>query len=141
MRKLILIALLSVLAAFAQQGTNQNASSLKAKRLTKAEFENLLSQPDKILLLDVRRPDEIASNGGFAVYLSIQAGDLEKHLSEIPRDRMIITVSNHAGRAGGAADLLLSKGFNVAGAVGAQTYETEGGKLVKIQPPKTSEKK
>jgi rhodanese-related sulfurtransferase len=141
MRKLILIAFLATVAALAQQGTNQNASPSKAKKLTRVEFENLLSHPDQILLLDVRRPDEIASNGGFPVYLSIQAGDLQKHLSEIPKDRMIITVSNHAGRASLAADLLVSKGFNVAGAIGAQTYEAEGGKLVKIEPPKPSNQK
>ena len=134
MRKLILITFLAAVAAFAQ-----NASPSKAKKLTVAEFDNLVSHPDQVLLLDVRRPDEITSNGGFAVYLSIQAADLEKHLSEIPKDRMIVTVSNHANRASQAADMLIGKGFKVAGAVGAQTYEEEGGKLVKkIQPPKQS---
>jgi rhodanese-related sulfurtransferase len=136
MRKLIPIAFLAVAVAFAQQAPS------KAKRLTVAEFDNLLSHPDQVLLLDVRRPDEITSNGGFGVYLSIQAADLEKHLSEIPKDRMIIAVSNHANRASVAADLLISKGFKVAGAVGAQTYEEEGGKLVKkIVPPRPADKK
>jgi hypothetical protein len=37
-----------------------------------------------------------------------------------------------------AADLLESKGFNVAGAIGAQVYESEGGKLAKYEPPKPS---
>ena len=136
MRKLILIAFLAAAAAFAQQAPS------KAKKLTVAEFDNLLSNPGQVLLLDVRRPDEITSNGGFPVYLSIQAADLEKHLSEIPKDRMIVTVSNHANRASSAADMLIGKGFKVAGAVGAQTYEEEGGKLVKkIAPPKPADKK
>jgi rhodanese-related sulfurtransferase len=138
MRKWILITLLAAATALAQQGTNQNAPPSKAKKLTRAEFDNLLSHPDQVLLLDVRRPDEITSNGGFPVYLSIQAADLEKHLSEIPKDRMIVTVSNHANRATRAADMLISKGFKVAGAVGAETYGEEGGKLVKIEPPKPS---
>ncbi len=46
-----------------------------------------------------------------------------------------MTVSNHAGRAGAAADLLAGKGFKVVGAVGAQNYEQEGGTLSKIVPP------
>ena len=100
-----------------------------------------MSHPDRVLLLDLRRPDEVSTNGGFPVYLSIQIGELEKHLSEIPKDRMIITVSNHAGRAGRAADLLSSKGFNVAGAVGAQTYESAGGTLSKVAPPKPAPEK
>ena len=51
---------------------------------------------------------------------------------------MIITVSNHASRAGRAADLLQKNGFNVAGAAGVQDYEAEGGALVKIAPPARS---
>jgi rhodanese-related sulfurtransferase len=67
--------------------------------------------------------------------LSIQAAELEKSLAWIPKDRTIVTVSNHAARAGRAADLLTKNGFTVAGAIGAQDYEGEGGTLVKIVPP------
>ena len=130
MRKLILITLLAAAAAFAQ------APASKAKVLTRAELDQLLATPDKVLLIDVRRPDEVSSNGGFPVYLSIQIGELEKHLDAIPKDRIIVTVSNHAARGGKAADLLASHGFNVAGAVGAETYEKEGGTLTKIEVPK-----
>ena len=140
MRKLILIAVLAAATAVAQTGepgaAKGKAAPSKAKVLSRAEFDDLLSRPDRVLLLDLRRPDEVSTIGGFPVYLSIQIGDLEKHLSEIPKDRTIVTVSNHAGRAGRAADLLASKGFKVAGAVGAQTYESQGGKLSKIEPPK-----
>jgi rhodanese-related sulfurtransferase len=131
MRKLILITFLAAAAALAQSGT-----PAKAKTLTRAELDQLLATPDKVLLIDVRRPDEISTNGGFPVYLSIQIGDLEKHLDAIPKDRIIVTVSNHAARGGKAADLLASHGFNVAGAVGAETYEKEGGTLTRIEPPK-----
>jgi rhodanese-related sulfurtransferase len=145
MRKLIPIVLLAAAIAFAQtggQGAAQGkAAPSKARVLNRAELDGLLSHPERVLLLDLRRPDEISTIGGFAVYLSIQIGDLEKHLSEIPKDRVIVTVSNHAGRAGRAADLLGSKGFNVAGAVGAETYESEGGKLLKIEPPKQAAEK
>jgi len=106
-----------------------------AKVLNRAELDALLTQPAKVLVIDVRRPDEIASIGGFPVYLNVQAGDLEKQLSAIPKDRVIVTVSNHAARAGRAADLLQRNGFNVAGAAGAQDYEAGGGALVKIAPP------
>jgi hypothetical protein len=48
---------------------------------------------------------------------------------------VIVTLSNHAGRAGKAADLLAAKGFKVAGAAGAQTYEQQGGTLAKFVKP------
>jgi len=148
MLKTIAIVLFSAVA-FAQQvqppegsaalrGVQQEPSS-EAKKLTRAEFDALLAHPDKILLIDVRRPDEISSIGGFPVYLSIQIDDLKNHLKAIPRDRTIITISNHAVRAAVAADLLITNGFRVAGAVGAQTYEAEGGALLKVVPPKPQE--
>jgi rhodanese-related sulfurtransferase len=69
--------------------------------------------------------------------LSVQIKDLERDLAFIPKERPIVTVSNHAGRAGQAGDLLTKKGFNVIGAVGSQLYEAEGGTIVKIAiPPK-----
>lgn len=133
MKRLIVLVLLAAAVGLAQQ---QNAAPpSKTKTLTRAEFDQLLATPGRVLLLDVRRPAEIMTNGGFPVYLSIQAAELEKHLSEIPKGKPIITVSNHANRAGRAADLLASKGFIIAGAIGAQVYESEGGKLVKYAPP------
>ena len=37
-----------------------------------------------------------------------------------------------------AADLLTKNGFHVAGTIGAQTHEQDGGKLTKIVPPPPS---
>ena len=105
------------------------------KKLTRAQFDALLREPGKVLVLDVRRPDELQTIGGFPVYVSIQAKDLEQHLAFLPKDRAIVTVSNHAGRAGKAAQLLEKHGFTVAGGIGAQDYEAEGGTLAKIAAP------
>jgi rhodanese-related sulfurtransferase len=96
------------------------------RKLTRAEFDALLKNPGKALVIDVRRPDEVQSIGGFPVYLSIQSADLEKYLAFIPKDRTIVTVSNHAGRAGKAVALLEKNGFTVAGGIGVQDYEAEG---------------
>jgi rhodanese-related sulfurtransferase len=114
------------------------APASKAHVLSVAELDKLLAQPGKILVIDVRRPDEVSSVGGLPVYLSIQLSDLEKSLAWIPKDREIVTVSNHAARAGKAADLLASKGFKVAGAIGAQTYEQQGGTAV-VHIPKPAQ--
>jgi len=133
LKKVILLILLATAASFAQQPA---ATASKAKIFTREEFDALMAKPGSVLLLDVRRPTEIATNGGFPVYLNIQAADLEKHLAEIPKGKPIITVSNHAHRAGIAADFLESKGFKIAGAIGAQVYESQGGKLVKYEPLK-----
>ena len=102
----------------------------KARRLSKADVDALLAKPDSVLFIDLRAPAEFIQYGSFPVFLSVQNKDLEKQLAWLPRDRQIVTVSNHSQRAGAAADLLASKGFNVAGATGAEEYEVEGGAAV-----------
>ena len=137
MKKLIFLMLLATSVTFGQQ--NVPAPRSQAKVLTRAEFDSLFAKPDRILIIDVRRPDEIKDIGGFPVYLNVQIGDLEKSLDWIPKDRTIITVSNHAARGGRAADILTKNGFNVAGTIGVQTYEKDGGTLAKIiEAPPTS---
>jgi rhodanese-related sulfurtransferase len=144
MKKLVLMMLLATTVAFGQQGAT--APKSQAKVLTSTELDAYFAKPDQILLIDVRRPDEIKDIGGFPVYLNIQIGDLEKNLAWIPKNRTIITVSNHAARGGRAAEILAKNGFNVAGTIGVQTYEKDGGifaKVIAVPPPvpATAEKK
>jgi rhodanese-related sulfurtransferase len=138
-RTLASAALLLVASgAMAQQvsapGVTVAAPSISSK-LSRNQLDGLLAYPGQVLIVDVRRPDEIGSVGGFGAYLGIQLRDLDAYAVFIPRERTIITVSNHAGRALKAADALLAKGYKVAGAVGAQDYEAEGGKLSKTAAP------
>jgi rhodanese-related sulfurtransferase len=108
----------------------------KTKRLVAKEVDALLAQPEKLLVLDLRRPDELIKYGSFPVFLNVQNRDLEKQLAYLPKDRVILTVSNHAQRAGAAGDILAAKGYTIAGATGSEDYEQEGGKAVAhIQPP------
>jgi len=137
---LILATMLGATAAISAEPAARPAPAKPlSHELTRAEFEQLLTKPNELLIIDLRRPDELTRIGGFPVYLSIQAKDLEQQLAWIPKDRTIVTVSNHAARSGRAADLLTAKGFKVAGLLGAQTYEEQGGKLTKIEvpPPRT----
>ena len=87
---------------------------------SKADVDALLAKPDSVLFIDLRTPGEHIQYGSFPVFLSVQNKDLEKQLAWLPRDRQIVTVSNHSQRAGAAADLLAAKGFNVAGATGCR---------------------
>jgi rhodanese-related sulfurtransferase len=143
MKRSILLsaAVLSFTTSFAFAQTAAPAAqqpwTYKTKQLDRAAVDALLAKPEKLLVIDVRRPDEVSVKGSFPVYLSIQAKDVEKSLAWIPKDRVILTVSNHAHRAGAAGDLLASKGFKVAGAAGSEDYEAEGGKIARIVPPES----
>jgi rhodanese-related sulfurtransferase len=137
MKRMILMILIAATVAFGQADSAKQGKkkASTAKVLTRAEIDDLLTKPDQVLIIDVRRPDEVKDIGGFPVYLSIQIGDLEKSLAWIPRDRAIIALSNHAARGSRAADILAKAGFKVAGAAGAEDYEAQGGTLTKIVPP------
>jgi rhodanese-related sulfurtransferase len=132
---LTLIVALSANYVFAQN-TSKPVVKYKTPELTVAQIDQWLAKADQVLVIDIRRPDELISFGSFPVFLSIQYADLEKYIAYIPKDRQIITVSNHANRAFAAGDLLSSKGFKVIGAAGSENYEQQGGKAVtKIQKP------
>lgn len=139
----IAVLALATPAAFAQQAAatgNTGAQAVpawkyKSPKLSRSQVDALLAKPEQLVIIDVRRPDELTDKGGFPAYLSIQAPDLEKYTAYIPKDRTVVTVSNHAARAGAAADLLAGKGFKVAGAIGSENYQEEGGTISKVVPP------
>lgn len=137
----VLMVALSIPVAFAADEVKKAGApeasvwKYKVKKLDRAKLDALFAKPEKLLVLDVRRPDELTAKGGFPAYISIQAKEVGNNLAYIPKDRIIVTVSNRAHRAGDVGDLLVSKGYKVAGAVGVLDYEDEGGTLTKIAVP------
>jgi rhodanese-related sulfurtransferase len=132
-------------AAFAQEAASVPAAAAsayvappwvyKTKQLNRAQVDALLGNPKKLLIIDLRRPDELVKYGSFATYLNLQVKDLPELLDYIPKDRTILTVSNRAHRAGAAGDILTSHGYKVAGAIGSVDYSEAGGTIVKVSPP------
>ncbi|HVL01242.1 MAG TPA: rhodanese-like domain-containing protein [Dongiaceae bacterium] len=122
----------------AKPATAQKADpryTYKTPRLTRAQFDAYLKKPDQLAVIDVRRPDELITNGSFPAFISIQNSDIEKNLAYIPKDRSLVLVSNHAHRAGATGDLLSGKGYKVVGAIGSLDYEEEGGTIARITKP------
>lgn len=107
----------------------------KTKQLNRLQVDALLGNPKKLLIIDLRRPDELVKYGSFPAYLNLQVKDLPELLEYIPKDRVILTVSNRAHRAGAAGDILSANGYKVAGAIGSVDYEEAGGTITKVAPP------
>lgn len=123
-------ALLFSSASLAQPAPMPSAAEAAVVELDRPRLDALLAKPAEVLVIDVRRPEEIVAKGGFPVFLSVQLADLPRALPFIPADRTLVTVSNHAARAKKAAALLAASGRRVAGAVGVEGYEAAGGTLV-----------
>lgn len=134
----LLIAIFSSFTATADESTpkaEEKPWTYRTQRLSRAQLDTLLEHPDQILIVDVRRPDEVSTSGGFPIYLSVQAAKIESSLRFIPKGRTIVTVSNRAHRAGAAGDVLSTKGYDVAGAIGTKDYEEQGGSVTRVPLP------
>jgi rhodanese-related sulfurtransferase len=125
MRKQILLTILLTTAALVAAPQDKPAG----KEIKRAELDAFLAHPEKIFVLDLRGPDEIAKIGTLPGYVNIPIAQLESRLSEVPKDKIILPVSNHSVRAWKAQAILEKHGYQVPGGIGVQNYEKEGGKL------------
>jgi len=66
------------------------AQTSKTKQLSADELKALLDKKD-VFFLDVREPKELQELGTIKGYVNIPLGQLESRLSEIPKDKLIIT--------------------------------------------------
>jgi len=67
-----------------------SADGNKSKALSADELKNLLEKKNTFFL-DVREPKELEELGTIKGYVNIPLGQLESRLSEIPKDKLIIT--------------------------------------------------
>ena len=87
MKRLFFVLAISVMA-FAQYGSK----ATETRKITDAEdLAQLLKNTKNMYFLDVREPKEIEELGSLKGYVNIPLGQLEKRMSEVPKDKTIIT--------------------------------------------------
>jgi rhodanese-related sulfurtransferase len=74
----------------ATTSATQPAPQPKAQKMASDDVMALLEKGE-VFFLDVREPKELAELGTFEGYVNIPLGQIEKRLSEIPKDKAIIT--------------------------------------------------
>jgi rhodanese-related sulfurtransferase len=92
-----------------------------------------LEAGEDIYLLDVRTPEELEEHGMIAGAVNIPIDELEARLSEVPKDKEIVTYCMRGGRASTAADILREAGYTEPIQYGGITAWKEAGKPV-VQP-------
>ncbi len=98
----------------------------QARKLTPEDLKGMLAGKNRIFLLDVREPKELDDIGAVEGSVNIPLGQLESRLSEVPKDRTIVTICRVGGRAGRAAELLTKNGYRTAGATGVLQWKEKG---------------
>jgi predicted sulfurtransferase len=86
------VVLLPCLAAAQTPAPGGTPAPLPPKAPKMASDDVLaLVEKGEVFFLDVREPKELEELGTFDGYINIPIGQLEKRLSEVPRDKAIIT--------------------------------------------------
>jgi hypothetical protein len=95
MRRIIAAAVLLLLPAVVMaQSTPSSGQTAQAQpNAPKMASDDVLALVEKgeVFFLDVREPKELEELGTFEGYVNIPLGQIEKRLSEIPKDKAIIT--------------------------------------------------
>ena len=91
MRRLLVVAAFSIVPVIgmAQQPSAQPAPP-NAPKMASDDVMALLEKGE-VFFLDVREPKELEDLGTLEGYVNIPLGQIEKRLSEIPKDKAIIT--------------------------------------------------
>jgi rhodanese-related sulfurtransferase len=80
----------SLAGAAAALAAQTKSSDPKEKNLSADELKELIEKKN-VFFLDVREPKELEELGTIKGYVNIPLGQLESRLSEIPKDKLIIT--------------------------------------------------
>jgi rhodanese-related sulfurtransferase len=106
------------------------AQNEDVKQLTTEELRKMVQSGKKYFYLDVREPKELTEQGAIKGYVNIPIGELEKRMSEIPKDAVIITMCRRGVRAARAAAMLQKAGYKTVGACGLTEWREKGYEMV-----------
>ncbi|MBX9603621.1 MAG: rhodanese-like domain-containing protein [Bryobacteraceae bacterium] len=102
------------------------------KHVNADELKQLMDkEKGKFFFLDVREPAEIEEMGSVAGYVNIPVGQLEKRLSEIPKEKPVIVACRSGRRAETARQLLEKNGYQVIASCGLLEWKQKDYPLVK----------
>ena len=108
----------------------------EVKKMSADELKETLAKKSDIYFLDVRESKELEERGSVKGYVNIPLGQLEGRLSEIPKDKTIITACEHGVRATKAAVILEKNGFQVLAACGLAEWREKKYPVVHPKPAK-----
>lgn len=114
-RRIAISALFAATLSFAQDSV---------KKLSADDLKQALEKKDTFLL-DVREPKELQESGAVKGYVNIPLGQLESRLSEIPKDKTIVTLCMRGVRATRAAEILTKNGYKIGGACGITDWKAK----------------
>ena len=142
MKRSILLASSLVLLTFVAC-SSQTLSTVVAPSVDTISADQLKALVDSgkdFVFVDVREDNELAEKGTLPNAVHIPLGQVEARMSEIPRDKPIVTACEMGVRAARAAAMLKKAGYKDVRSFGFREYRAKGYPLVK-PPLETNGKK
>lgn len=101
---------------------NNNNTSNTVQMISVAELKAKFDKKESVVILDVRGGDYASSTTKIKGAIRVAPGEVEKHLKDIPKDKMVVTYCSCPTEGGAitAAQVLLNNGFK-------QVYVLKGG--------------
>jgi phage shock protein E len=105
-----------------------------AKNVNTNEFQELIASKKDGILLDVRTPEELTSEGSIEGNINIdyRSADFKEQLNKLDKDKPVLVYCHSGGRSGRTLEMMKEMGFkevyNLSGGIAAWTDE---GKPVK----------
>lgn len=110
---------------FSTQKSNPNMPGVKD-----VEPKEVWEKKSQLMVIDVRRPDEVAEHGYIPGAMHVVLDTLPLRLEEIPREKTLVFVCQLGGRSARACAFLTAQGFthvvNMKGGMSAWTFDVEG---------------
>jgi rhodanese-related sulfurtransferase len=92
-----------------------------------ATLSEKLSADPRPLVLDVRQPQEVQTDGRVADSLLIPMNELPARIGELPRDREIVAICKRGQRSWNVAQWLRQQGYDASSLSGGLDAWTAGG--------------
>ena len=97
-------------------------------------LKDKLDRGEKILLVDVRRDDEVKS-GSIPGSVHIPMAELEIRMKDIPKDVQIVFACDHGDRSSRAAELFEKNGYKASTFCALQDWKDKGYKTSEPKRP------
>jgi len=96
------------------------------ERIAIADLEKKLAGKSKPIVVDVRKPAEIAESGAIPGAIHIPVDSVGERVSELPRDKEIVFYCGGGGRASRAAQAAWDAGYRSVSFCGLRDWKKRG---------------
>jgi len=99
---------------------------MAAERIPIPELKKKLDSSKKPTVVDVRTASEIKESGAIPGAIHIPIAQIEKRMSELPKNAQIVFYCGGGGRGSRAAETLLNAGYKTVQFCGLRDWKKEG---------------